>query len=234
MLEVVASLFLLMLAVALAVVAAASRPKAEQSAPPSVPSWAVGDKSTAGATNKETMKRLNDSGKRIDFILYGDSITAWSNASFDKAFGQWVSAPMGIAGDTVEQLARRIMSGDERPAKPPKCIALLIGTNNIPKGTFPVASQRLEELIKWLQRAYPTTKLVLMALLPRNRYDTQGPNQTLRQIAARRAIMFAECGTAMHPKDTRFFRDGLHPVAKGYEVVFACLKKIVEPIVLAQ
>lgn len=194
-----------------------------------VPSWAAGDGSAA---NTETMRRLNSSNTRIDFILYGDSITAWSNKdqAFNKAFGQWVAVPMGKAGDTVEQLAKRITSGDELPSKPPKCIALLIGTNNIPKNTFATAAVHLEELIRWLQRAYPTTKVVLMALLPRGKFSVQAPNQTLRQVAASTSVMFAECGTAMDPANKQLFYDGLHLTAKGYGVVFDCLKKLVQPV----
>lgn len=187
------------------------------------------------AENKQTMAALNNSGKQIDFLLYGDSITRYlaiHTAVWKRHFGSWVSAPMGVGGNTIEQLGWRMMSGNERPSKPPKCIALLIGVNNSP-ATFQQSVARLEELVRWLQRAYPSTKLVLMALLPatRGHNNPKTANPVLRQMAQRANVTFAECGQAMNPSDTRLYSDQLHPTAAGYDVVLPCLKKIVESVV---
>lgn len=205
-----------------------------------MPSWAQkGSTSPAAeqsyAENKQTITQFNNSGKQIDFLLYGDSITrglAYDKRVWNKYFGGWAAAPMGVGGNVIEQLGWRIMSGNERPAKPPKCIALLIGVNNSPVN-FQQAAGRLEELLRWLQRAYPSTKLILMALLPatRGHNNPKTANPILRQVANRLNITFAECGQSMNPMDTRLYKDQLHPTSGGYEVVLPCLKKAVESLV---
>ena len=205
-----------------------------------MPAWAQKGGSSAAAEesyaeNRNTVAALNKSGKQIDLLLYGDSITRYlarDKAVWKRHFGGWVSAPLGVGGNIIEQLAWRIMSGNERPDKPPKCIALLIGVNNAPL-TFQQSAGRLEELLRWLKKAYPSTKLVLMALLPatRGHNNPNTANPILRQLAQRLGITFAECGQSMNTRDARLYSDELHPTAAGYDIVLPCLKKIVESLI---
>ena len=123
------------------------------------------------------------------------------------------------------------MSGNERPIKAPKNIALMIGINNL-LPTIPQGQKHLEELVAYLRRAYPLTHIVLMALLPVAwRTDLANYNQKLRAIAQRQGITFLECGQAMDPNDKKLYSDGLHPVAAGHEIVLPCLKAAVQPYV---
>lgn len=199
-----------------------------------MPDWAQKGSSNAHAEgsyaeNKRAVLHMNASGRRFDLILYGDSITRYlavDKALWKKHFGGWAAVPLGVGGNVIEQLAWRIMSGNERPSKPPKAIALLIGVNNLP-ATFPESAEHLDELIAWLQRAYPSTRIVLMALLPatRGRNNPETANPILRTLAKRRGITFAECGQHMNPLDPKLYKDQLHPAPAGYDIVLPCLKK---------
>lgn len=200
-----------------------------------VPSWA-----SKGASLPQTEpmyakhKQTVASKDCWDFLLYGDSITAFLTnrdpAVFKKYFGDRAAAPLGIGGNTVEQLAWRITGGNERPARAPGVIALNIGVNNTPKGNFATTAAHTEELLKWLKKAYPSTKIVLMALLPASRWgkDIDAANRMYRDVARRVGATFAECGQGMDPTDTRLYSDGLHPTSEGHDVVLRCLKGVVD------
>lgn len=71
--------------------------------------------------------------------------------------------PCSISGNDIEDLAWRLWSGAERPIIPPRVVALLIGLNNVQGRQLPGQTVgRLEEVVKYLQAAFPQTKLVLV------------------------------------------------------------------------
>lgn len=205
-----------------------------------MPSWAqqgtvIGPTLGLYEGNQKTVADMDASGGRFDFLLYGDSITAFltrNPATFQKHFGDKKAAALGVGGNTVEQLAWRIMSGQERPARAPKCVAFNIGVNNS-MGDVSRTASRMETLLQWMRRAYPKTTLVLMALLPASNpgLDVRGTNRLYADLAKRLGIVFAQCGQSMDPDDTTLYSDGLHPTAAGHDVVLACLRKIVEPYI---
>ena len=205
-----------------------------------MPSWAqqgtvVGPTLGLYEGNQKTVADMDASGGHFDFLLYGDSITAFltrNPATFKKHFGDKKAAALGVGGNTVEQLAWRIMSGQERPARAPKCVAFNIGVNNS-MGDVSRTASRMETLLQWMRRAYPQTTLVLMALLPTSRagLDVRGTNRLYSDLAKRLGIVYAECGQDMDPDDTSLYSDGLHPTAGGHDVVLKCLRKIVAPYI---
>lgn len=183
--------------------------------------------------NARVVADVNRSGGCFDFVLYGDSITAFLGQNpgvFTKHFGDMkAAAALGVSGNSVEQLAWRIMKGDERPARAPQCMAFNIGINNVIWGNFDAAAGHMEQLLTWCQATYPSTRLVLMALLPASRQfgDVSSANRTYRALARRLGITFAECGAGMNPTDTALYSDGLHPTARGHDIVLACLREVV-------
>lgn len=198
----------------------------------SMPSWV--DQDTALSQNSKTVK---DADTCFDFLLYGDSITAFltvNAAVLKKHFGGKKAAALGVGGNTVEQLAWRIMSGSEAPALAPKCVAFNIGVNNTTRSQGEqVTTAHMETLLRWWQKAYPSTKLVLMALLPTSRVDRKvaETNRRYKALASKLGIVFAECGQDMDADDTSLFSDGLHPTTAGHDAVLKCLRKIVDPYI---
>lgn len=198
-------------------------------AAPDVPAWAVPSPVFRWAAdhNAKVMAQANAAGTAFDVILYGDSITWYhmfhDTSSFAKHFGKYNAVAMGVGGDTVENLAHRMMV-TERPAVPPKNMIVMIGTNNRDLRTIHRTFYRLEYLLAWVKRTFPTTHLVLAAVTPEaKKWGWRQKNQAYRAIAAKLGIAFAECGLDLDPTDRAVFPDGLHPTAAGYDVILPCL-----------
>lgn len=193
--------------------------------------------------NRRAIHTVNTSGAQLNFVLYGDSITAFvarNPVLLPKHFpGKRVLA-LGVDDSTVRQLAHRIMSGDELPARAPKCIAFNIGVNDTQarqqeRDGLAATVRRMEALLQYMKATFPTTKLVLMALLPTSRPDRrQGVaelNIAYKSLAARMGIMFSQCGQHMNPTDSALYSDGLHLTQAGHDVVLACLRQDVAPFI---
>lgn len=184
------------------------------------------------ATNKRVVKQANRSRRRFDLVMYGDSLVAFHQHNpkvWRSEFGgSGATAALGVGGTTVEELAWRIMSGNELPARPPRVVALFIGLNNVKyKGGLP--EDRVDFHVRWLQKRMPKTRFVVMALVPNADVDVKPANAALRRVAARRGATFLACGQRMDPKDPSFFEDGTHMTARAQRVVLRCLKRQVGP-----
>lgn len=179
--------------------------------------------------NQQIMSQINASGRRLDVVMYGDSITHFHQASpqtFQTHMGRWNARAFGVPASTVEQLMWRIASGNERPRLSPRVFVSAIGVVNCMKGSFP--AQRYEEFVRWVRRAYPSTKIVLLAILPTTKAPgVAAANRMVRQVASQTGSTFVECGQTMDPRDPRLFSDELHLTAAGHDVVLSCLSKVV-------
>ncbi len=69
-------------------------------------------------------------GDSITQIIKRTGLKDYFNTQFSPAAG-WAAYPLGVSGNDVEDLAWRLFSGSERPARAPKAVALLIGVNNL-------------------------------------------------------------------------------------------------------
>jgi len=101
-------------------------------------------------------------GRRLDVVLYGDSLTAelarTSSAAWDTAFAGLDTLALGACSSSVANLAWRILEGGERPSQAPKVVAFLIGINNVWKGLEPPAPH-LDWLVGWARAAWPGTQV---------------------------------------------------------------------------
>lgn len=233
--------------------AAAGAAAAAATVPFPLPPWArAGGTSEAALINRDLVYRQNQSGRRMDVVMYGDSITyRINNAPEVNATQHWNAtlgwdravqrpldtAALGAPGSTVEGLAYRLMSGDERFDLAPRVVVILIGINNEPKNQ-PRLKERISVLLFWMSAVWPRTRVILMAPLP-SRFTVR--SQLLRQMwqavasgqdSARRnaglpGLVFSTCGGLLDPRDRTYFSDGLHPLAPGYQRFLSCL---VQPV----
>jgi hypothetical protein len=210
---------------------------ARQQAPTAVPTQAVpawvrfGKQRSSSAAQQARNRRFvaainaNDAA-RLDTVVYGDSITAFHQSdpvAWNRHFGA-ADAHLGMGGSTVPELAWRIMKGGELPRRAPRNVVFLIGINDLRHGGYDPAL-RLEELVRWYARVFPTTRIFVHALLPTTRADVGPTNARYRQMAARVGATFVDCGSGMGPTDRRLFSDGLHPARAGHDRILACLKR---------
>ena len=103
-----------------------------------------------------------------------------------------------------------------------------IGINNI---NATEAAARLDALLAWMQGAMPLTRLVVQAPPPQNWYPGRSAEllKVYRPMLNRRGVELSTCGSGLNPgpspaNNTTTYMDGLHLLAPGYRVVFACLK----------
>lgn len=209
--------------------------------PPKPPSWVKGDpalekkadRRAAGARNAKLVTEANKSKTRYDFVLFGDSITQFvADKNMDiwnKHFGTLKkSAPLGVSGNTVEELSWRVALGKERFAVSPKCVALLIGINNVKNPGVPEPSEKLDTfLLPYMRAVWPESKIILLGLMPNKFVDVSPTNARYKKIAEKHGVQYALCGTDMVATNTKDFKDGTHPATDGYHKFYSCLKPLV-------
>ena len=203
---------------------------------PPMPSWAIGPEGWADTAikqheaNKKRMREFEAGGKPYDVVMYGDSITSGLQdtraALWDKHIKkEWNSGIFGVAGHRTEDLVWRLLSKGEKPALDPKVVVVLIGTNNVTRKTFDEA--RIGYMLEWMKAAMPSSKIVLMALLPRTSHDVSGPNSKLRAVASTYGATFCTCGQDLDPRNVSLMSDGLHPTPQAYGTILKCLADVV-------
>lgn len=190
------------------------------------PSWAVPPAQQAMWASDFNKKRVAEATGALDFVLYGDSITAVlatrKPALWKKYFGHVSSLALGVGGSTVENLAWRLWKGGEAPAVAPRAAAFLIGTNN--RSSYDQAAARFDYLLQWFRRKYPSTKLVVVAILPENvKAGFAQKNPKWQRAAAKAGAAWVTCGQDLDPRNPSLFPDGLHPSDAAYELILPCL-----------
>lgn len=202
---------------------------------PALPEWATKDTSPDRAPQYAANKKLvqGAGNTQYDVVLYGDSITAALAAKFTKEWdtfaGGWKAAPLGVGGNTVQELTWRMMVGGEKFKKDPRVVIVLIGVNNldyIDRAGSPV--DKLDFLLGWMRKAMPTSKIIVLNVLPTSRNTLVGStNAKYKSLAAKHGAEFSTCGSDLDPASTAQFSDGLHPASAGYTKLFKCLKPVV-------
>ncbi len=213
---------------------------APQRAPPAVPAWVRGDpfkernasRREGAARNAKIVESANATGEVYDFVLYGDSITQFVGDRhmdvWNKHFGHLRSAPLGIGGNTVEELSYRVALGRERFKVGPRVVGLLIGINNV-NHTTQDPSERLDQfLLPYLRAIWPGSRILLMGMLPCSRADVTPYNARYARVAKKHGVRYVACGSALDPADKRYFHDGVHPTAQGYREIYPCLRRAVD------
>lgn len=206
---------------------------------PPVPDWVKGDplKSSsakrikAATRNAQVVADANRAKTRYDFVLYGDSITQFVADKYmdiwKQYFGHLKSAPLGIGGNTVEELSWRLVRGKERFDRPPRVVGILIGINNL-KWAKNDPAEKLDFLLPWLRATWPDTKVILLNVLPNATVKVGPTNAKYKRLAEKYGVQFATCGADINPTDTSQLKDGTHPAPAGYHKVYSCLRPLVD------
>ena len=205
---------------------------------PNPPSWVKGDPQknsnansrASGKWNADIVRDANRSNKKFDFVLYGDSITAFIKSKghlpvFERYFGK-SAVPLGVGGDTVQELSWRLVN-TEKLKNPPKVVAVLIGVNNIKSGKENPVPYMDAFLLPYLKSIYPTSKIILIGLLPnttKTDISTKDVNREYKRLADKYGIKYVDISGGLSAGNTKDFYDGLHPADRGYDILFRNLK----------
>lgn len=166
--------------------------------------------------------------------IYGDSITygfgyGVGSASWGRTIAPLDADDFGVPGETTQNLLWRIEYGGELVGHP-RVAVVAIGTNNlIPEGDSPaVTAAGIEAVASAIHAISPTTKVLLMGLLPyggpSNPYRSEivTINAALASYADDRSTFFLNIGPELMNANQRiganFEPDLGHPNAQGYAV----------------
>ena len=188
---------------------------------------------------------LNKPGAiRADVVFIGDSITHfWSGEPKAKrvagkdSWEKWIAPHhpinLGYGWDRTENVLWRLRHGEVAGLKP-KAFVVLIGTNNL-SGFNPPAetAQGVAEVCREIRRQAPQTKVLLLAILPRQakpdatRQRVTDTNKLLQAQAAQIADAYLDLTDKLIEADGTISKetmnDYLHPTNKGYEVMGAAI-----------
>lgn len=194
------------------------------------------------ARYRDANGKLTDPGRNETRVVFmGDSITdSWQNPKFGGFFPGKPYVDRGISGQTTPQMLIRF-----RPdviALHPRVVVILAGTNDIAGNTGAMTLEAIQEnLISMAELAKANSiKVVFASILPISDYDqrdgkpiirsTQRPpekikalNDWMKTYAANNKLTYLDYYSAM-VDEKGFLRDelsedGLHPNAKGYEIM---------------
>jgi lysophospholipase L1-like esterase len=180
----------------------------------------------------------------IGVLFLGDSITeGWGKAPhiWDYYYGKLQPANFGIGGDQTQHVIWRIENG-ELDGIHPKVVVLMIGTNNSDGNTGEEIAAADKKIIEMIRAKIPETKVLLLAIFPRDaRRNPEGlitdaaiANAAKRMAAIDRAnallakfddgvnVRFLDIGEIFLGRDGKIpwtiMPDQLHPTAAGYQL----------------
>jgi lysophospholipase L1-like esterase len=167
----------------------------------------------------------------VDLIFVGDSITAgWAGggkAVWEKYYASRNAANAGIGGDRTQHVLWRLDHGNVDGIKP-KLAVLMIGTNNSKDNSAEEIGAGIEAIVKKLREKLPETKVLILAIFPRNEKPTPQreknakASQIASELADNKMVYYLDIGQKFLQPDGTLSRDimpdYLHPNAKGYEI----------------
>jgi lysophospholipase L1-like esterase len=150
-------------------------------------------------------QRVAEAGEKAQVIFIGDSITqGWEGAGKD-VWAHYYAARnalnLGISGDRTQHVLWRLEHGNLDGLKP-KAAVVMIGTNNS-NGEDNTPGQIVDgvtAIVKKLREKLPDTKVILVAIFPRNEnYSPQRGkilevNQVLRKLADNQNVYWSDFG----------------------------------------
>lgn len=172
--------------------------------------------------------------KNAQVIFIGDSITqGWENDGFNvwnHNYAKYNAVALGFGGDRTENVLWRLQHG-EVDGLNPKVAVLMFGTNNTghrqekPELTAAGIKRSIDEL----QQRLPNTKILLLAIFPRDetpegelRQINNGVNVIISGFSDNKKIFFLDINKSFLDADgvlpKAIMPDLLHPNEQGYEI----------------
>lgn len=76
-----------------------------------------------------------------------------------------------------------------------------------------------------MQTVWPKSRIIVMPPLPsKNRQYIQLRDAYSTMVARHPGVFMSLCGAGLNPTNKQHYRDGVHPVEGGFEILFNCLK----------
>ena len=194
--------------------------------------------------HKGFLERTKKGG--IDIVFYGDSITqGWGGAGkevWEKRYAPLKAVNYGIGGDSTRQVLWRIGHG-EVDGIAPKLVVLMAGTNNLYSdynaGSDEEIAKGIDAIVNLLREKLPATKVLLLAVLPRqNEYfctRIRKINAIIAKLDEGKGVRFLDMTDRFQDapgkvKADLFNKDQLHLEKKGYEVWAEAMDSVLDEL----
>lgn len=179
-------------------------------------------------------RRMVAEGRAPQLIFVGDSITqGWEKEGrqvWQQHYVRYHALGLGFGGDRTENVLWRLQHGAV-DGLDPKVAVLMVGTNNAGARADPAAitAAGIRRDIEELQRRLPRTRILLLAIFPREaapeaplRRLNDQVNALLPALADGQRVVLLDINRAFLDGDGRLSRevmpDLLHPQEKGYAI----------------
>jgi lysophospholipase L1-like esterase len=208
--------------------------------PSTSPVLAVPARSTSWLDSHVQFVKLAHEGG-INVLFLGDSITQrWlsvGRATWNRDFASLGTYDFGIMGDATQNLLWRVTHG-ELIGINPKVVVLMVGTNNLSTANAAQITAGISATTKAIHNALPSTKILLLGILPRGgpedtalRTESAAINQRLTKLANGGSVRFLDASGLFLGSDGMprldLMPDQLHPSAAGYQALGQAIVPIV-------
>jgi lysophospholipase L1-like esterase len=190
-------------------------------------------------------QRASEAGSKAELIFLGDSITeGWEGAGKEvwaQYYARRNAVNLGIGGDRTQHVLWRLDHGNIDGLKP-KAAVVMIGTNNS-NGEDNTPGQIVDgvrAIVQKLRQKLPETKVLLVAIFPRNenfspqRGKILQVNQVLRKLADNQDVYWVDFGHRFVNEDglipTELMPDYLHLTRRGYEIWAEAMERRISSI----
>lgn len=180
-----------------------------------------------------------------EIVMIGNSITHyWSGnpvsklrtspESWDRLFEDKRVVNMGNGWDRIENVMWRIQHG-ELDGYEAKKIFVMLGTNNLGITPDEDIVKGIEEVAKMIRVAQPTAQLYILTIYPRRGKEEKQANinANMRNVVGQiDDVQVIDVSTGLTDSKGKiieaYFKDGLHPNKKGYDIIADNLKSYIQ------
>jgi lysophospholipase L1-like esterase len=197
------------------------------------------ERTDPGAVRQHLIDDARAASGRYGVVFLGDSITNfWANrsgaASWRKSLAPLGAAAFGVPEDIAQDLIWRVEDGEL--AGRPKVAVVEIGTNNLGAGdSVSDTVTAITGVVDAIEAASPTTKVLLVGLLPRGaspadpyRGEVAAVNARIAGLADGDRVRYLDLGPSVTLPNGSIAPnflppDDLHPDARGYRLMAAAI-----------
>ncbi|XP_054157155.1 platelet-activating factor acetylhydrolase IB subunit alpha2-like [Oppia nitens] len=176
------------------------------------------------------LNQTRDHKTDLKVIFFGDSITeGWTTSTgkdlWAKSYAPRHAYNYGIGGDKTEHLIWRMENG-EFDGLDSRVVVLKIGTNNLFDNTVEDIAKGIREIVDQLVRRQVNTKVLLLAIIPRQGRDLELKVQSINTIISKygdnKRVFYLDMTdhfeTDIGVEIADLYSDTVHLTVKGYQV----------------
>lgn len=182
---------------------------------------------------RERFHLINEAVKQYQYsiIFFGDSLTEdWDSTIWRQYLEPYGALNAGIRGDRTEHLLWRLQNGNMK-GHIPNAVVVLIGTNDVGRNRQAIViAEGIRATLETLRSHFPTTRILLLGLLPRSqspassrRQQIQQVNRLIQKCHDGRYVFYSNPGTALLDSGGRLSPeispDGVHLSPQGYAIL---------------